>query len=883
MRKLIFIPLAFTFMLYSCTSKKAIIRVNKIPKEGVVINKWQIIGPITVDKTKSESCLVEDQLKLSGLNELNITHNDFLGLSKKRINPDTVSHTQNFCSVFVNTGDIPLEILDGNYSEFKEQYGIFYATCLIKCNKQINTMLHVGCGLKNKIWLNNQLLSTNSYALPAWSYQNYIPIALEKGENLLMIKMYKSDKQWELYARFENFTNRGLKRNYESRNHLFLKNCVLNDYNLLEFGPTFPPSEGEITVSNNDGKDVFSDSINKSDTWSGNLASLDNGHYLATYNSHDIVLKQGFYKGDLADTTKMLFNVLHKIQKTEKTSRNIAALEYRYNHLLKQSWINWKKVVQIFEETQQAYSLLLKEKDPFHHVSGCFLRSYISKIDDSEQYYNLHVPSTYRMNNPSSVMIVIPTNGGKLPYLESFRIANYSLINTFQDLAEKYNMIVVEPGSRHLDKVIHNTLEEYEIFDILTDVGTDYTLDSSRQYLSSACSGGNDALKLAVKYPDRFAALGLISPSINHESNIDNSYLQYNAPVNFLENIIGLSFMDIHSRIDRHVSFKVSRLLEKKARKVNMKNFTINILPSEFQYYYTDAFFDDIFKFTQNYTLNRSPEEVDFTTSQMLYNKSFWVTITNMLIPSDAHIQAKMNGNKLIIKKENIYAYNIDLTTLPHNRKKALKVIDNGQIVFKGIATDSVLRIGKQPKPGVTMKNNHIAGPLAHVFSQRFILVKGSSGSQSEIKGISALADTINKYWNERYFTNCIVKNDFEITEKDIETSSLVLLGNAGSNSFLNKIQKEIPLMVSTSNVKIGNKTTEGDKLCFYLVYPNPLNKNKYVAVIGYNNPDFISLGSETGVLFNDVSNYGWYDYKVWNNLPFRNDELSGYFNSSWE
>ena len=171
----------------------------------------------------------------------------------------------------------------------------------------------------------------------------------------------------------ENFTNSELKRKFGSKNYLFLKNCILNDNNLLEFDTTFPPHEGEITVSNDEGKVVFFDSI---DTWSVNLASLD-GHYLATYYSHDIILKQGFYKKELANTPKMLFNILYQILKTEKTIRNIAALEYRYNHLLKQSWGGWKKVVQIFEETHKVYSLLLTGKDPFYNVSGYFFRSYM--------------------------------------------------------------------------------------------------------------------------------------------------------------------------------------------------------------------------------------------------------------------------------------------------------------------------------------------------------------------------------------------------------------------------------------------------------------------------------------------------------------------------
>ena len=67
------------------------------------------------------------------------------------------------------------------------------------------------------------------------------------------------------------------------------------------------------------------------------------------------------------------------------------------------------------------------------------------------------------------------------------------------------------------------------------------------------------------------------------------------------------------------------------------------------------------------------------------------------------------------------------------------------------------------------------------------------------------------------------------------------------------------------------------------MAYPNPLNRDNYIAIIGYNNPAYISLGSETTGPFDDISDYGWYDYKVWDDRPFDNAVQSGYFDSSWK
>lgn len=480
-------------------------------------------------------------------------------------------------------------------------------------------------------------------------------------------------------------------------------------------------------------------------------------------------------------------------------------------------------------------------------------------------------------------MVIIPAIIGDLPYLESFRVANNKLINLLQDLSEKHNMIVIEPGSRRYSKPNHNTIEETEFFDILRDVKMDYNLDAKRLYLATTCSGANTVLKLAVNYPDRFAAVGFVAPEVKYSQGEINPWVAEQLPINYLKNIKNMPVFDIHSLIDRHVPVENSWLLNTKAEKAGLEKFKYVELPNEFPKYGPDDFYDNIFEFCGNYTLNTSPKEIDFTTSQMLYNKSFWITLNEISANEKASIQARIRGNRLRIKKKNIMAYTIDLQTLPHKKDKALKIIDNGQVVYHDTPKDSDVYIGP-PKSGKMTKTSQINGPLAHIFAKKFMIVKGTLGNRQETKNINGVADTINKYWNKRYFVDCIIKNDIDITKEDMANSSLLLLGNHESNSILQRLQDSLPLKVSGEGVQLENEFITGNKLCYYMVYPNPLNKAQYMAVLGYNNPSHFSLGSENAQSFNDVSNYGWFDYKVWiAGEPPVADLFSGYFNRYWE
>ncbi len=135
---------------------------------------------------------------------------------------------------------------------------------------------------------------------------------------------------------------------------------------------------------------------------------------------------------------------------------------------------------------------------------------------------------------------------------------------------------------------------------------------------------------------------------------------------------------------------------------------------------------------------------------------------------------------------------------------------------------------------------------MSHLFSQRFIVVKGSTGTKAETSVIDSVANILNNLWYERYYANLIVKNDFEITKDDHRNANLLLLGNNQSNFLLKEMENKLPLAISEKEINIFEKTIEGTGLSFYLIYPNPFNQKKYVGIIGYNDIAKLSLGAET-------------------------------------
>lgn len=876
------------FLLTACIScKKNMqkntpqINVDKIPSEGFVINKWHVVGPFL--ENSRNNIIDTNLLKLFGLNETTLDFKKFCSISKNMIK-DTTQIDTNFVSVFLFSDKYPVE-LDNLFNIKNNDYKcVVYFACEIRCKRNIETRLHFSSSDGQKIWLNNELICMDDRPKPVLSYEQYIPINLKKGSNILLIKLHRIDNIWEMYTRLENTSEKGLKRYFGLHNHWILQHSVTFDLDSNYLDKVFPLCNGKITIFDCNRHILYTDSIYEGRKWAISNHLFKDGLYKAEFKTGKIVLEHDFYKGDIHDTINKLINLLNRVDIIpEKRKNNIDALIFRYNHLLTKTYRSDKKYVYLFMELNHAYNYFKRGIDPYHHTTGCFIRSYISDIDNSKQYYILHVPSTYNKERTIPAAFIIPAIVWKLTYLESFRVANTKLIEFFQDLSEKYEIIIIEPGSRRYNKPNYNTIEEAELFNILSDVEKDYNIDKKRLYLAGTCSAGNEIIKLAVQYPDVFAAIGMVAPEIIYPEEINRPIqtIEY-LPVFFIKNLINMPFFNTHSLIDRHVSVERSEILDKLVKKENIKKYKYVKIPNEFPKYYPDDFFDDIFEYVTQHSLNLSPEEVYFSTSQMLYNKSFWITLNEIIIPEKAIIHARIKRNKIIIKKENIISYSIDLKTLPYNKSKKLTIEDNGEIVYKGFPKDTILYFGIKKKSDILIKNKEITGPFSHVFTKKFIVVKGTTGNKVEVLSIKAIADTINKYWYDRYFTSCLIKNDYEINEDDIQNANLILLGNFNSNLVLKKIEANIPLKISTEFIKIGNKEIKGNSLCFYMIYPNPLNRKKYVAIIGYNNSENISLGYEKDY-FNDISDYGWFDYKVWEyynpSLPL----IDGYFNHYWK
>src|SRR5690606_29774543 len=593
------------------------------------------------------------------------------------------------------------------------------------------------------------------------------------------------------------------------------------------------------------------------------------------------------------DINKLIANIEKLSNGME--SDNVNALFHRFNILMRPKNLpgqgfqkrNWdRRMLFVFENLENEYALLRnhKEKTDFE---GTLLKSYRSKIDSASQFYILHVPESYDKNVAIPLVIEVSKLMKWFPsQVETNRFANIDLIERFADMANKYNMIVAEPGNRTVDKTNYNNIDETDMWETVADIRKIYNIDTARIFLRGACRASYEAVKLAVKHPDRFTAIATVAPEIIPHDRQDENYWEHsNNPFNFLDNIKEMPFLNIHSVLDTHSTIYSSDRLNELVKKAGLKSFSYRKLYTEFKPYYSDEYMDDIFHFFARSPSLKQPHSVQFTTDQLKYNRYFWIQLNHIIAQKTATIDARLNRNTLFIEHSNVLEYTVDISKLPYERNKSLTIFDNGKkIELKKIADNRITLPLESAREKKKYKSRQIEGPFAHVFHKAFIVVKGTSGTQEEALKIDETIERLNADWRYRYYTDFRVKPDTALTDEDLANFNVILVGLPSANQLIEKFIQNFPLTVKKDAISIGNKTQQGKHLGFYLIYPNPINVDRYIAILGFNNPDYFALWSERNNAepFYDVSDFGWYDYKMWDNtVPSK--VTKGYFNELWE
>jgi len=124
-------------------------------------------------------------------------------------------------------------------------------------------------------------------------------------------------------------------------------------------------------------------------------------------------------------------------------------------------------------------------------------------------------------------------------------------------------------------------------------------------------------------------------------------------------------------------------------------------------------------------------------------------------------------------------------------------------------------------------------GPIMEIFATPLLVVEGTRAQDVDLENIHNVVESIKKdYSNYFHGAQCAIKKDADVTEDDIATYSLILVGNPQSNSVWEKLQPKLSVKVTSSSVMYGDVRLTGLQP-FQAIVRHPAADAKYVLMIG--------------------------------------------------
>jgi hypothetical protein len=130
-------------------------------------------------------------------------------------------------------------------------------------------------------------------------------------------------------------------------------------------------------------------------------------------------------------------------------------------------------------------------------------------------------------------------------------------------------------------------------------------------------------------------------------------------------------------------------------------------------------------------------------------------------------------------------------------------------------------------------KRHGLQGPIDDAFMGSFLMVRPTKRSMSDKfqEWSSREMEHAIVHWRRHFRGEARIKNDTEVDAADLASSNLVLWGDPTSNATLARISEQLPIRWSDTEIKAGERSFPADHHALILIYPNPLNPERYVVL----------------------------------------------------
>jgi pimeloyl-ACP methyl ester carboxylesterase len=523
---------------------------------------------------------------------------------------------------------------------------------------------------------------------------------------------------------------------------------------------------------------------------------------------------------------------------------------------------------------------------------GGFVRlAYIDDIDNTPQFCRSYLPLTYDPKKKTPLVVYLHGYNGANPEYFNW----WSADKRHDPVSDKHGVIFIEPHGRGNTQYLG--IGDRDVLKCIEMAKQRFNVDEDRVYLVGASMGGFGTWNVATRHPGLFAAIAPIygggdyhvyTPKENLEqlSSWETFLLDKSSSSAQLESLLNMPILVTHGDQDQSVNVDLSRYL---VRMLQRWDYDVRYIEVPGKGHTELGLWDQTIEWMLNHKRNAFPRHVRVRSADLQTASAYWVKVIQEQNPGEFMIvdAEALEGNLIRVDSKNVSIISIMPSRSLVDEGKPVRVVWNGNIFVENNPRAAIVLRETDYKQSPFCKTPTIAGPIADFQNTPFLIVVGTGSKDSLMnKVIQQHLATIVGDWKGAQKFEPRVKNDTEVTEEEMKLYSLFLLGGPSENAVANLLAERIPFSVSSGEIRIDGASFRAKDAVLHAIYPNPFNKERYVALVAPT--------SGAGLSFFDphrgsLLQYDYYitDGKVPVFSAGAKDEkilvVSGFFNNDWK
>ncbi len=763
-------------------------------------------------------------------------------------------------------------------------------------------LLSIGSGDGIRVWLNGKLVLSKDDVRSLTPDEDQVEVDMKAGENALLVKV----------AATRPFCARVLEPGSVFARTYEIGPSIIK---LLPDGFTLKTDIGaersnvepvKIEVIQPGGKVIFTANAPRGALLPISAKLWPDGPYDVRFSTHTAAgllyaTYLPWYKGDSMAKARELAATAAKADASKPEGFTLKMLSDMVDDRLGSKLIEpnddpWQKIHSPLMEYEE---MMLERKGQTGRIRpGGFVRlAYRDEVDGSPQFCRAYLPEGYDPARKWPLVIQIHGYNGENPVYVRWWAASDRHVKIDTEYSNHQGVIYMEPHGRGNTQYIG--MGDSDVLHALAEAKRLFNVDDDRVYLTGDSMGGWGTWNVSTRHPDLFAAIAPVFGGSDYHAELSEDDLAKLIPMDrFLhekgsswamaDGLLNIPIFVHHGDADQSVKVDYSRwgvrLLQRWGYNVRYHEYPGRIHEALLH----DGNANLSIEWFLQYRRDSNPLHVRIRSAELRNASAYWAQVLQEENPRafmvvDAEV---VDRNVIRLDTQNVLDIVLSPSAALVDPSKPIKVVWNGAAQEMPFQNGKLRLTSPNYKPSALHKTGRLPGSMLDFTVTPFAIVIGTASKDPEMvemcrQKAKALIDT----WRDWQKQEPRAFQDTELKDADMARYSFLLIGGPEANRVTAKFAAKLPLQISADHITIDGKEFPVKDAALQMIYPNPLNPDRYVWLVAGTSTD--------GMYFNELNiqrPYDW-DYVITDGhipaykqsaSPLQIRVVSGMFDYNW-